>query len=181
MIIDLIFAVLVILAIIQGFRRGLIIAIFSFVAIFIGLAAAIKLSVVVANYLGDTVKVSVKWLPILSFIVVFVFVIILVRLGAKLLQKTAEAFTLGWLNRLGGIIFYLVIYFTIYSIILFYATEARIIQQKTIDASTTYSFIQPWGPKAMNALGAIIPIFKDMFVELENFFERISGKLSAQY
>jgi len=181
MIIDLIFAVLVILAIIQGFRRGLIIAIFSFVAIFIGLAAAIKLSVVVANYLGDTVKVSVKWLPILSFIVVFVFVIILVRLGAKLLQKTAEAFTLGWLNRLGGIIFYLVIYFTIYSIILFYATEARIIQQKTIDASTTYSFIQPWGPKAMNALGAIVPIFKDMFVELENFFERISGKLSAQY
>jgi membrane protein required for colicin V production len=179
MIIDIIFAILIILAIIQGFRRGLIIAIFSLIAYFIGLAAAIKLSVVVANYLGDTVKVSVKWLPILSFILVFVLVIILVRLGAKLLQRTAEAFTLGWLNRLGGIIFYLVIYLTIYSIILFYATEAKIIREKTIDASVTFSFIQPWGPKAMNALGAIIPLFKDMFVELESFFERISGKLSV--
>lgn len=179
MIIDIIFAILIILAIIQGFRRGLIIAIFSLIAYFIGLAAAIKLSVAVARYMGDTVKVSTKWLPILSFIIVFIIVIILVRLGARLLQRTAEAFTLGWLNRLGGIIFYLLIYLTIYSIILFYATEARIIQQKTIDASTTFSFIQPWGPKAMDALGAIIPFFKNMFVELENFFERISGKLSA--
>jgi membrane protein required for colicin V production len=179
MILDIIFGILVVLAIIQGFRKGLIIAIFTLVAYFIGLAAAIKLSVVVARYLGDTVKVSTKWLPILSFIVVFIIVILLVRLGAKLLQKTAEALTLGWLNRLGGIIFYLLIYLTIYSIILFYASQAKIIQQKTIEASVTYSFIQPWGPRAMDALGAIIPFFKDMFTELENFFERVSGKLSA--
>src|SRR5436190_1747336 len=70
MIVDLIFAVLVVLAIIQGFRRGIIIAVFSFIAIFIGLAAALKLSAIVANHLGDTVRVSQKWLPVLSFILV---------------------------------------------------------------------------------------------------------------
>jgi len=179
MIIDLILAVLVILAIIQGFRRGFIIAIFSFIAIFIGLAAAIKLSAVVADHLANSTKISGKWLPILSFAVVFLCVILLVRLGAKLLQKTAEAFTLGWLNRLGGIIFYIAIYITIYSILLFYATEMKIIQPKTIDASVTYSLIEPLGPKTIDALGTLIPFFKDMFSELENFFEKISGKLSA--
>ena len=179
MIIDIIFAVLVVIAIIQGFRRGFIIAIFSFIAIFIGLAAAIKLSAVVADHLAHSTKISGKWLPILSFAVVFLIVILLVRLGAKLLQKTAEAFTLGWLNRLGGIIFYIAIYVTIYSILLFYATEMKIIQSKTIDASVTYSFIEPIGPKAIEALGKWIPFFKDMFGELENFFGKISGKLSA--
>jgi membrane protein required for colicin V production len=179
MIIDIILAILVILAIIQGFRRGLIIAIFSFIAIFIGLAAAIKLSAVVADHLANSTKISGKWLPILSFAVVFLCVILLVRLGARLLQKTAEAFTLGWLNRLGGIIFYIAIYLTIYSILLFYATEMKIIQPKTIEASVTYSLIQPLGPKAIGALGTLIPFFKDMFSELENFFGKISGKLSA--
>jgi len=179
MIIDIIFVILAVLAIIQGFRRGFIIAVFSFIAIFIGLAAAIKLSAVVADHLSNATKISGKWLPILSFAIVFILVILLVRLGAKLLEKTARAITLGWLNRLGGILFYLAIYITIYSILLFYATEMKIIQPKTIQASATYSFIEPLGPKAINALGTLIPFFKDMFAELENFFAKISGKLSA--
>ena len=179
MIVDVIFAVLVVIAIIQGFRRGLIIAIFSFIAIFIGLAAAIKLSAVVADYLASSTRITGKWLPVLSFIIVLIIVILLVRLGARLLEKTAKAITLGWLNRLGGIIFYLAIYLAVYSILLFYATEMKIIQQKTIDASVTYSVIEPMGPKAIEALGSLIPFFKNMFAELENFFEKISGKLSA--
>src|SRR6266498_553074 len=166
MVIDIIFAILVVIAIIQGFRRGFIIAIFSFVAIFIGLAAAIKLSAAVADHLSDSARISGKWLPILSFAVVFLIVILLVRLGAKLLQKAAETFTLGWLNRLGGIIFYIAIYLTVYSILLFYASEMKLIQAKTIEASATYSFLQPWGPKAIDALGTVLPFFKDMFAEL---------------
>jgi membrane protein required for colicin V production len=46
MILDLVFAVLIILAIIKGYQRGLIVGIFSLIAIIIGLAAAIKLSAV---------------------------------------------------------------------------------------------------------------------------------------
>jgi len=48
MILDIIVAVILILAVIKGYRQGLIVALFSFVAFAIGLAAAIKLSVVAA-------------------------------------------------------------------------------------------------------------------------------------
>ena len=58
MILDLIFAVILILAVFRGYQRGLIVGIFSFIAIIIGLAAAIKLSAVVAGYIGESVKVS---------------------------------------------------------------------------------------------------------------------------
>ena len=37
MLLDIIFAILVVLAIVKGFRKGLIVALFSFVAFFIGL------------------------------------------------------------------------------------------------------------------------------------------------
>jgi membrane protein required for colicin V production len=179
MMIDIIFVILLVLALIHGYRRGLIVAVFSLVSIIVGLAAAIKLSAVVANHLGDTVKVSDKWLPVISFAIVFIVVVLLIRLGARAIQKLTEALMLGWLNRLGGIILYAVIYITTYSVVLFYANQVRIIKPETIKASVTYSFIRPWGPKAINGIGSLIPYFKDMFTQLEGFFSRIPEKISV--
>ena len=174
MIIDIILAVLLILAVIKGYQRGLIVGVFSFVAIIIGLAAAMKLSVVAAEYIGSTVNVSDKWLPVISFLVVFIVVVLLIRLGANLIQKTVEAMSLGFLNRLGGILLYAVIFIIVYSIILFYAEQVKLIQPGIIESSITYPFIEPWGPKVIDGLGSVIPFFKDMFNQLQDFFDHIS-------
>ena len=179
MIIDLIFAVLMVLAVIQGYRRGLIVAVFSFIAIIVGLAAALKLSTAVAKHLGHAVKISDKWLPIISFIIVFIVVLLLIRLGARAIQRITETVMLGWVNRLGGIILYAAIYTTVFSILLFYAEQIKIIKPETMQASVTYPFIKPWGPKAIDSLAVIIPFFKDMFTELEQFFSGMSEKISA--
>ena len=177
--IDIIFVILLVLALIHGYRRGLIVAVFSMISIIVGLAAAIKLSAVVANRLGNTVKLSDKWLPVISFAIVFIIVVLLIRLGAKAIQKLTEALMLGWVNRLGGIILYVAIYITIYSVILFYANQVKVIKPGAIKASVTYSFIQPWGPKAIDGFGSLMPFFRDMFTQLEGFFSRIPEKTSV--
>jgi membrane protein required for colicin V production len=177
MIIDLIFALLLVLAIFKGYRRGLIVGVFSFVSVIVGLAAAVKLSAVVAGYIGHAVNVSDKWLPVISFIVVFVGIVLLIRLGANLVQKSIEIAALGWANRLGGILFYTAIFIIIYSILLFYAEKINLLRPATIENSVTYSFIQPWGPKIIDSLGSLVPIFKDMFTELEAFFSGVAQKI----
>lgn len=174
MVIDLFIAILLVLAIIKGFSRGLIVGLFSLVAIIIGLAAALKLSAVVAGYIGNTVKVAEEWLPVISFIVVFIGVILLVRLGAKAIEKTVELALLGWVNKLGGIILYIIIYMLVASVILFYAEQINILQPAVIENSVTWPYIQPWGPKVINAIGSVIPVFKDMFLELEKFFGNVA-------
>ncbi|HEX7847396.1 MAG TPA: CvpA family protein [Chitinophagaceae bacterium] len=178
MILDIIFAILMVLAVIKGFQRGLIVGIFSLVAIIVGLAAAIKLSAVVAGYIGQAVKVSDEWLPVISFIVVFIIVVLLIRLGANAIEKAVEAITLGWLNKLGGIILYVAMYITVFSVLIFYAEKINLIKPETIEKSATYSFVQPWGPKAINAIGSVIPFFRDMFTELEDFFGGVSQNIS---
>src|SRR5689334_13478331 len=60
MLIDLVFALIIVMAIIKGYQKGLIIAVFSMIAFIIGLAAALKLSTVVAAYLKDNTSVSAK-------------------------------------------------------------------------------------------------------------------------
>lgn len=178
MILDLIFVIILVLAIFKGYRRGLIVGIFSFLALIIGLAAAIKLSTIVAGYIGKAVNVSDQWLPIISFAVVFMLVVLLVRLGANLIEKSIEIAMLGWVNKLGGILLYASLYITVFSIVIFYAEQIHLIKQETIQKSVSYSFVQPWGPKAINLLGSVIPWFKDMFAELEKFFGTVSDKMA---
>jgi len=177
MIIDIIYAIIIIMALVKGYQRGLIVAVFSLVAFIIGLAAAMKLSAVVASYLGTAVKVSDGWLPILSFAIVFFLVYLLVRWGARAIEKTLRFTMLGWVNRLGGIVFFVALYTTIYSVLIFFADQTKIIKEETKKKSVTYSFVQPWGPKAINGISTIIPIFKNAFSDLENFFGKVSDEI----
>lgn len=179
MLLDLIFAVLIVLAILKGYQRGLIIGLFSLVAVIIGLAAAMKLSVVMATYLGKAVNLSDEWLPVISFAVVFLLVILLIRLGGKLIEKTVQFAMMGWLNKLGGIVLFSAIYITVFSVLVFYAEQLKLLQPDTISKSLTYSFVQPWGPKAINSFGSLIPLFKDMFEDLKNFFEGVATNISS--
>lgn len=177
MLIDIIFVVLLITAIFKGYTRGLIVAVFSILALVIGLAAALKLSVVTASWLKDAVHVAAKWLPVLAFALVFMVVVLLVRLGAKALEKTAEFAFLGWANKLGGILLYAVLYFIILSVLLFYGEKLGVLKQETIASSRTYAFIKPWGPRTIDFIGTMIPFFKDMFHQLEVFFANLSDKV----
>ncbi len=180
MMIDLIYAILLVLATIKGFQRGLIVGLFSFIALVVGLAAALKLSTVLAGYLSDSVNISAAWLPFLSFLIVFAGVVLLIRMGAKAIESAVEVVMLGWLNRLGGILFYIAMYTLVYSVLLFYAGKMEFIQQETIEKSITYSWISPLGPQVIGAIGIIIPWFKDLFGELTAFFEKISHDLQPR-
>lgn len=163
----------------KGYRRGLILALFSFIAFIIGLAAALKLSAVVANWLHANTNINAQWLPFLSFILVMIGVSLLVRWCALVIQKTLELAMLGMFNKLLGILFYAALYIIIYSVVLFYATRMQLFKQETIAASKSYSFIEPLGPKLINAIGSVIPVFKNLFIQLENFFSSVAQKATA--
>ena len=178
MILDLVFALLMAFAIFKGYSRGLVVAVFSVLAFIIGIAAAIKLSAVVAGYLGQNMHVSNKWLPVLSFAIVFIVVLILVRLGAKLVAKTFKFALLGWADKLGGILLYILLYTVIFSVVLFYINQMGLIRQETISSSATYAYIEPWGPRAIEGFGKVVPLFKGMFAQLESFFDGVAKKAS---
>lgn len=174
MLIDVIAIALLVLAVYKGLSKGLIVALFSFIAFIIGLAAALKLSAVAAGYIGDTISISEKWLPVIAFIVVFLVVVLLVRLGGRLIEKFAQVAMLGWLNRLGGVFFFILIYFFIYSILLFYSAQLGLINQETMESSTAYRIIAPFAPGIIHILGIAFPFIKDVFEQLLGFFQNLS-------
>lgn len=174
MFIDIIALIILAMAIFKGYSRGLIVSILSFLGILIGLAAAIKFSVAVSAWLDENTSISAQRLPFLSFILIMIAVILAVRWIANITEAAIEIVLLGWLNKLGGIILYVLVYLMVYSIVLFYATQMDLLKEETIKASQTYGIIEPWGIKVINALGYIIPFFKDMFTDLQNFFGKVA-------
>jgi membrane protein required for colicin V production len=176
MLIDIIFLILMVMAIFKGISKGFIVAVFSLLAFVIGLAAALKLSTVVATQLQEKMNISGYWLPFLSFLLVFIGVVLIVRLGAAIVKKVAGIFFLGWLDALAGILLYALMYLMIYSVILFFATRIHLISPDAQSASRTYAYIEPFGPKVMSWVGNMVPFFSDMFSDLGRFFGKVSGR-----
>lgn len=173
MLIDTIVFGLLLFAIYKGYKRGLIIAVFSFVAFVVGIAAAVKFSAIVAGWLGTQVSAGAQWLPMLSFAIVFIGVALAVRFGATLLEKTVQFAMLGWVNKLGGILFYGLLYGLICSALLFYAKQLQVINEATFAQSKTYPILEPYAQTLVNGIGEVIPIFKNLFNELSQFFDKI--------
>jgi membrane protein required for colicin V production len=174
MIIDLILCGLMLLAIMNGYRNGLIIAVFSVIALVAGLAAAIKLSSLAAGYLKQMASIPDRYLAVISFSLVFFLAAFVVRLAAKFLERTARWAMLGWANKLGGILLFALLYLVVFSIALFFCSKTQFLSGELISASVSYKYIIPWGPKVMSGLGELVPLFKSLFHDLETFFEKVS-------
>lgn len=175
--IDIPYFLIILLALYKGYQKGFIVAFFSFFAFIIGIAAAIKLSAVVAHSLSVKTNINTSWLPFLSFLLVLICVIFLIRLLSGLVQKSVEYLMMGWANKLGGILLYASIYTMIFSVLLFYAIQLEVLKQDAIKESTCYFFIKPWASYVFDNFGKVFPFFKNMFSQLENFFEASSKKL----
>ena len=178
MFLDIMVLALLVLALIKGLKQGLVVAALSFAAVFVGLAAALKLSTWVAAWLGNTVNIAATWLPFLAFIVIMVAVFISVRILGAVLEQALELSLLGWANKLGGFILYALLYITVFSVIIFYAEKMQLLKPEAVAASNCYPYIHFWGPYSVEALGKIVPFFKDMFTDLTNFFGSINKNIT---
>ncbi len=178
MTLDILLMILLGIAVFKGYRSGFVVAVFSFLGVFIGLVAAVKFSALAAGWLQNTTSVTGAWLPFLSFALVMVCVIILVRLGAKMIQSALELVLLGWVNKLSGMLLYAVLYLTVYSVFLFYAEKIHLLKPALMESSRSYPFIRSWGPAAIEWIGKAIPVFKGMFAELAIFFDRFPASLN---
>jgi membrane protein required for colicin V production len=177
--IDIAFLIVMLFAIFKGMAKGLILGIFSFFAFMIGLAAALKLSAVVAHHLENSTGSTAKWLPVISFALVFFVVALLVTLAAGIIKKAVSLAMLGWVDKIGGIVLYIIIYTVIFSVILFFAEKTFLIKPETIATSSVHDYVAPWGPKVINNLGKIIPVFEGLFTELQTFFEKLGNKFAV--
>lgn len=118
MIFDVIFLIILSWAVYKGYKRGFILQAATLAALILGIFGAVKFSDSTTFFLRNTLSIDGEYMPIISFAVTFLGIVIGIHFLARISEKLLQAISLNFINRLLGIIFNLIKYAFIISVIL---------------------------------------------------------------
>ena len=134
----------------KGFRKGFIIEIASFIALGLGIWGGIKFSSLSANYLSEMFEFSERLMPLISFSITFILIVIAVFFVAKMIQKVIKLVALGFINKAAGAVFGILKFGLILSVIinLINTVDAEIefVDKEMKDSSLLYEPISKISP-----------------------------------
>jgi len=102
----------------KGFKKGLVSEISSLAALIFGVYGAIKFSDYTSSQIMTTFEWDSKYLPVISFAITFIIIVILVHLLSNLIETLISKIALGFFNKILGLIFGMLKFGLILSIIL---------------------------------------------------------------
>ena len=103
-IIDIIILIIIALAIFKGLKDGFVKQAGAIIGLIAGVILASRFSSILAIRLHQWIEVSENIVKIISFIIILIGVCIGMGFLGKLFEKLLKAITLGWLNKLLGVI-----------------------------------------------------------------------------
>lgn len=106
---DIILLICFIPGIIRGISKGFLEQALSLAGIVLSVWAAFKFSALVCGWLKPYLSLSETTLNVVAFALILIAVSIVVLLVAKLLTKVLEMSMLGWLDKILGLVFALVV------------------------------------------------------------------------
>lgn len=174
MVIDLFLLLFGVVAIYKGWTKGFIMAVASFLSFFIALALALQFSGWVEGYLKKQTDSSNEWLSLLSFLLVLIGAIIVIRLLGKLIEKSAELVMLGLVNRLAGILLYLFIYVALYSVLLVYFKQFELVGKDNTNDAKSYVYLIDFGGWVIDFFAEWLPAVKNLFNDTKDFIQQKS-------
>jgi len=173
MIIDIAFAIIVVSGFLVGYSRGLISSLISFLAFVAGIVVALKYTHVVAGYLQELFAINAQYLPLLSFLLIFIGVIVLMHFLAKLLEKIVGFLFLGMLNRIIGALLWGIIFVLGFSTVLWFLNQTHMISPEMKAQSQTFYYIEPLTGIVFGYLSQFLPVLEGVFQSIEEMFRDI--------
>jgi membrane protein required for colicin V production len=106
---DIIILICFLPAVISGIKNGFIEQVVALVSLVLGAWLAFKFSNVVGEWLKPYLEVSETVLHVISFAVIMIAVVLVLFVLGKILTGLTKLVLLGWLDRLLGLVFALLI------------------------------------------------------------------------
>ncbi len=102
----------------KGFKRGLIIELAGLAALALGIYAGIHFSEITSVFLGKHMNIQSEHMPILSFIITFLLVVVGVYVLGKVLEKIVDIVALSFINKFAGLTFGILKVFLVLSLLI---------------------------------------------------------------
>ncbi|HSI89809.1 MAG TPA: CvpA family protein [Adhaeribacter sp.] len=155
----------------MGFRKGLFLEALSFLSLIIGVLGGLKLLntaiPVMKNLIGDVYGL----LPIFTFLVVFVLIIMLVKTVGFLLKKVIDFTPFGVFDNVLGAGVGALKWCMAIGLLLHVANLAGIsLAENASHTSVIYPYVVKATPLALDLIGLVLPFAKELFGGLKGLF-----------
>ncbi len=173
--VDIIIIIPLLWGLYKGFSKGLIIEAATLIAFGLAVWGAVKFHDFLSLWMTDSLGWTSKYLPLISFAVIFIGVLLIVFGIAKLLERFVKAVSLGFVNKLGGAIFGMLKFGLLLSMLIFFLEainkSVSFIPDETKKNSLLYGHIQKIAPTVIpglneSALNRMIPSTDSMKVNV---------------
>lgn len=168
---DIILLIPLVFGAVLGFKKGLLLEIFGVLAFVLAIIGGFKLMEVGMVYLSEYFDFVDQLLPFISFIIIFLAIILLVNMLGKLLKKAIDLTLLGGFDKFAGAILGLVKWAIGVSILLWLVNNFGIELLGQNEDLALYPFLTELGPRIISSLDVILPFAKEM---LESIKELLS-------
>ena len=156
---DIVLLVMLALSAVNGLIQGLIKAVLSLVGIIVGVILAGQFYQPLSDLFGFINNEDTA--DIVAFLIILIGVMLLAYLLAQLLTKVATVTMLGWVNRLGGAIFGLLVGAIFLSALL--ATWVKFSGSDTVTSSAIAGFLLDKFPLILTLLPEDFDAIRDFF------------------
>lgn len=176
MIFDALLLILAVLAFLRGWQKGLLWAIFSFIAVLVGVMVSLKLSHVLASYFYAHHFLTGKYTLLLCFVLIFITIMILFRSGIKLIESLLDKLMLGWVNKsLGGMLYagFVVLLFSLFT---WLAGKSGLLTPELKKDSFTFPYVEPAGPKFIAIASEYLPLCKNLYQDIMDLIAKAGEK-----
>lgn len=171
MTLDVIFAFVLVWAIYNGFTKGVVSSLLSFVAIFLGILIAMNFSAVAARFMSDVLNVPPVVMPVFSFVVVLIVVILCIKLVSWAIEKMLKTVKLNGLNKAAGATLWAALASIIFGVAIWLISQTGVFSENLKMESFTYRYVVPLGPAAIDYVGSILPFFTKAFEQLKELIQ----------
>lgn len=155
----------------QGFRKGLLLELVSLVALVLAILGGLKLLDSALPVMEDFIGDAHGLLPYVTFLVVFVGIILLIHLGGIILKKAIDFTPFGLFDNVLGSILGALKWCVALSLLLYVSDMAGIsVSKDTADASMVYPVVLKTTPYALDILSYVLPFVKSLIFSLKQHF-----------
>ncbi len=170
---DLIVIVALCIAAFRGYQKGLLMALLSVVGTVLGVLVAFKFTTIVITQPFMEPYRDTPWLSVMVFALLVSLTVLVVNIIGRLLEKSLQIAMLGWVNRLGGILLYLMLYLFVISCFITLSGRISANWKKSMEQTASYSWIAPVAPAVITLAGKVSPWIKSALNDLDQYFDEL--------
>lgn len=154
--IDIVFGIILVLGLIQGFKKGLFVELASLVGLIAAIYGAIHFSHFAADWLVERTSWTERMINLAAFAITFVIIVLIVSLAGKLLTKIADFAMLGIINKIAGAAFAVIKYGFLLSVVVMFLNEANerigFVSDEAMEESILFSPIKSFAPSILPSI-----------------------------